>query len=62
MMTCKKCNGRVYIDRVFSQKTRIELYCLMCGKRWFVKKQGNAFGEWLEKLEKKHNADYCIST
>lgn len=62
MITCKKCQGRVFIDRVFSQKMRIELYCLLCGKRWFVKKDGNAFGQWLNSLERNLNADYCIST
>jgi NAD-dependent SIR2 family protein deacetylase len=62
MMTCKKCNGRIYIDRVFSQKLRIEIYCLSCGKRWFVKKDGNAFGEWLNKIEKGLGAEYCIFT
>lgn len=60
-MWCKKCQGRVFIDRVFSQKLRIELYCLACGKRWFVKKDGNAFGQWLNNQEKKLNADFCIS-
>lgn len=61
MMTCRRCNGRVCIDRVYSQKLRIELSCLTCGKRWFVKKDGNAFGEWLNKIEKRFNAEYCIS-
>jgi len=61
MMTCKRCNGRVFIDRVFSQTLRIELFCVCCGKRWFVKKDGNLFGTWLKKIEKKLNAEYCIS-
>jgi len=51
-MWCKKCNGRVFIDRVFSQKLRIELYCIACGKRWIIKKDGSKFGRWLEKKEK----------
>ena len=61
-MWCSKCQGRVLVDRVFSQNLRIELFCSMCGKRWFVKKDGNAFGKWLSKQEKRLNADYCIST
>jgi hypothetical protein len=60
MMTCKRCNGRVFIDRVFSQKLRIELFCGLCGKRWFIRKSGNAFGEWLNKKEHKLNVESCI--
>jgi hypothetical protein len=59
-MWCKKCNGRVFIDRVFSQKLRIELYCISCGKRWIIKKDGNALGKWLEKVEKELNVEFCI--
>jgi hypothetical protein len=32
MMTCKKCGGRVFVDRVFSQKLHVELFCIMCEK------------------------------
>lgn len=61
MLTCKKCNGRVFIDRVFSQKLRIELFCGMCGKRWFVRKDGNIFGVWLNRKEQELNKEFCIS-
>lgn len=39
----------------------MELSCMNCGKRWFIKKHGNAFGEWLNKIEKEFNDVYCIS-
>lgn len=61
-MHCKSCGGRTFIDRVFSQKMRIELFCIMCGKRWVIKKDGNVFGEWLVNQEKKLAKRSCIST
>jgi hypothetical protein len=60
MISCTRCKGRVFIDRVFSQKLRIELFCSMCGKRWFVKKDGNKFGTWLDKREKELGKEFCI--
>ena len=32
----------------------------MCGKRWFVKKDGNKFGTWLDKREKELGKEFCI--
>lgn len=61
MMHCGKCAGRVFIDRVFSQKLRVELFCMMCGKRWIIKKDGNLLGRWLEETEKVLNKEFCIS-
>ena len=51
-MYCKKCEGRVFIDRVFSSDLRIELFCVMCGKRWMVKNSRSGFAEWLNRGEK----------
>jgi hypothetical protein len=52
-MFCKSCQGRVFVDRVFSQKTRVELYCSMCGKRWMIKKDESVLGKWLSEKEKQ---------
>lgn len=60
MMFCKKCNGRVFVDRVFSQKLHVELFCLMCGKRWMINKDRSPLGQWLEKKEFEHLKDYSI--
>jgi len=62
MMNCKKCGGRVFVDRVFSQKLHIELFCLMCGKRWMLNKDRNTLGRWLEQKELEHQKDYSISS
>lgn len=37
-MWCKRCAGRVYWDKMYDNPTYIDLACLGCGKRWFVKK------------------------
>jgi hypothetical protein len=54
MMTCQKCDGRVFIDRVFSQKLHIELFCIMCGKRWMINKETNGLAKWLDKMEQRY--------
>ena len=61
-MTCKRCNGRIFVDRVFSQKLHIELFCLMCGRRWMLNKDTNALGRWLEQTEKEKLKSLSISS
>lgn len=61
-MWCSKCGGRVFVDRVFSQKLHMELSCVMCGKRWMVSKDTNGFGKWLERKEKGHQKTFGISS
>lgn len=60
MMNCKKCKGRVFVDRVYSQNLRVELFCILCGKRWMVKRD-NRFGAWLAKREEMTHLGYGIS-
>ena len=62
MINCKKCGGRVFIDRVFSQKLHMELFCVMCGKRWMVNKETSALGKWLERKEMLYEKDFSISS
>jgi hypothetical protein len=62
MMNCGKCNGRVFIDRVFSQKLHMELFCVMCGKRWMLNKETNVLGKWLERKESLYAKDFSISS
>ena len=62
MMFCSKCNGRVFVDRVFSQKLHVELFCIMCGKRWMINKDTSALGRWLEQKEKDKLKDLAISS
>ena len=62
MMKCLKCNGRVFVDRVFSQKLHVELFCILCGKRWMINKDTSALGRWLEQVEKNKLKDLAISS
>lgn len=61
-MKCQKCKGRVFVDRVFSQKLHVELFCMQCGKRWMINKETSAFGKWLEKMDQKHAKNFSISS
>ena len=60
MMKCNKCGGRVFVDRVFSQKLHVELFCIMCGKRWMINKDTSPLGRWLEQIELEKQKDWSI--
>jgi hypothetical protein len=62
MMKCMRCSGRVFVDRVFSQKLHVELFCILCGKRWMINKDTSALGRWLEQVEKNKLKDLAISS
>jgi len=51
-MWCKKCAGVVYIDKMYDNESFLDTACLMCGKRWHIKKS-STFGRvligWLIK-------------
>lgn len=53
-MQCKKCNGKVFVDRLFSEKKHLELVCVCCGKRWMLDKEKSVFAAWLLKQEEAH--------
>ncbi|AXG66169.1 hypothetical protein SEA_ANNADREAMY_48 [Streptomyces phage Annadreamy] len=53
-MYCNKCSGRVFIDRVYSEKKHVELFCIGCGKRWMLDKTKSRFAAWLWKKEQSH--------
>lgn len=49
-MECRRCSGRVFLDRTFSDNKNYELFCILCGDRRFVSKSSE-LGTWLEKKE-----------
>lgn len=62
MLKCDKCSGRVFVDRAYPQHLRLELSCLMCGKRWIVKRdEGDAFSKWLYEKEIQYAKSQGIS-
>lgn len=50
-MECKRCNGHMFLDRVFSDNKNYEIYCILCGERRFINRN-SVLGIWLEKKEK----------
>ena len=61
-MYCQKCLGRIFVDRVFSQKLHVELFCITCGKRWMLNKTSNELGKWLDQIEDQHAKKLSISS
>jgi hypothetical protein len=33
MLNCKKCKGRLFVDRVFTSHDHLETFCIICGGR-----------------------------
>ena len=61
MIICKKCKGRIFVDRVESSIDHLEVYCIICGLRK-IYHPPSKFGssvQWLHKIEtgltKKYN-------
>jgi predicted nucleic acid-binding Zn-ribbon protein len=54
MLKCKKCTGKMFLDRAFSEENHLETFCIRCGTRKFYinfdKKNGEA--AWLWQMEK----------
>lgn len=52
-MNCKKCKGKLFIDRVHSAHDHIETFCINCGARtmYHPPSKFGEFGLWLEKME-----------
>ena len=44
MITCNKCEGKVFVDLTFTDNKNYETFCLRCGKRTFVGPQNELFG------------------
>lgn len=49
-MKCRKCSGRVFVDRIFTENKNYETFCIICGDRRFISK-GSELGRWLHKME-----------
>lgn len=53
MLKCKKCNGRVFVDRQYTSTDHIETFCVMCGHREFYHPPTQSQeGKWLLQKEK----------
>jgi hypothetical protein len=52
-MTCKKCGGRVFVDRQYTSVDHLETFCILCGTRNFFHPPSQSLeGRWLLEKEK----------
>lgn len=53
MIKCKRCRGRMFVDRQYSKIDHLEVYCLYCGNRiFFNPPTRSSEGAWLLQKEK----------
>jgi predicted nucleic-acid-binding Zn-ribbon protein len=54
MITCIKCSGRMFVDRVFLSADYLELYCLICGRREMYQhpESGSKRVRWIMQMER----------
>jgi hypothetical protein len=52
MIYCKRCNGRMFVDRQYSSSVHIETYCVKCGSRTFYHPPSHSKdGQWILNQE-----------
>jgi hypothetical protein len=48
VIVCKKCNGKVFVDRQYTSIQHIETYCIGCGlRKFFHPPKESEEGRWL---------------
>ena len=52
MIKCRRCGGRAFLDRVYTDNKNFETSCLLCGDRRFIGRE-TELGQWIQKVEKK---------
>jgi hypothetical protein len=57
---CRRCNGRVFLDRIFSDNKNFETSCILCGDRRFIGKDTED-GRWLAEQEQRRMAAGVLS-
>lgn len=51
MLTCKRCKGTIFVDRVFTTVDHLEIFCINCGYRKIFHPPSK-FGKWVQWLNK----------
>jgi hypothetical protein len=52
MIYCRRCKGRLLVDRQYSSQAHLEVYCIRCGYRKFYHPPADTKeGLWLLNLE-----------
>lgn len=58
-MTCRRCKGRVFLDRIYTDNKNFETSCLLCGDRRFINKDSE-LGKWLQLNEQKRMTEKSL--
>lgn len=58
MLFCRKCDGRVLLDRALCKDGDIELFCIRCGKRWEIRRT-DRLADFFNMLEKKRRYGFA---
>ncbi|UMO76264.1 hypothetical protein SEA_TOMAS_75 [Streptomyces phage Tomas] len=58
-MNHSKCGGRVFVDRVYSEKNHLELACIECGERWMLDKLKNKLAAYLIRREQVYSSQFA---
>lgn len=58
MLKCKKCKGRLFVDRAYTALNHIETFCIKCGNRNFYHNftEEDKEAQWLLKIEQMRAA------
>lgn len=58
MLACRKCNGRMFVDRQYTTVDHVEIFCISCGfRKFFHPPSESKEGRWIllkERLRAKH--------
>ena len=53
MIFCKKCKGRMFVDRQYTTVDHMEVFCIVCGVRdFFHPPSESERGRWILQKEK----------
>lgn len=61
MIVCRRCNGRAFLDRVYTDNKNFETSCILCGDRRFIGKE-TEIGQWIQKQELRRMAERSLSS
>jgi DNA-directed RNA polymerase subunit RPC12/RpoP len=62
LISCRKCKGRMFVDRQYSNVDHVEIYCVRCGsRRFFHPPSESREGAWI-LLNEKSRAKHTITS
>jgi hypothetical protein len=53
MINCRKCSGRMFVDRQYTTIDHLEIFCVSCGSRTFFHPPSESEqGRWILQKER----------